>query len=89
MHMPSGITDDRPGLTQLQQLQTRGGKPIRLLEGIVPRYGVYGTCLLADDDGVKMSIIKHNHKSDDEITTAIFEKFLQGEIVFLSPTCTQ
>lgn len=82
--MPSIITDDRPGLTLLQQLPTRGKEPIRLLEGIVPQYTAYGLCLLADDDGVKMRMIELNHKSADEIMTAIFEKFLQGKIVFSS-----
>lgn len=87
MHVPLIITDDRPGLTQLQHLQTGDKKPIRLLQDIEPRYAVFGTCLLADENGVKMSTIKSDHNSVEERTTAIFSQFLRGEILWLSQTC--
>ena len=79
MHVLLFITDDRPGLTQLQHLQTGDKKPIRLLQDIEPRYIAFGTCLLADENGVKMSTIKSDHKSVEEKTTAIFSQFLRGE----------
>lgn len=79
--------DDRPGLTQLQQLHTRKGKPVRLLQDIAPRYAAFGTCLLADENGVKMSAINNDHRSVEEKTTAIFTKFLEGEITLLYRTC--
>ena len=87
IHVPLIVTDDRPVLTQLLQLQTRDKKPIRLLQDIVPYYGTFGTCLLDDENGVKMRIIESNHKSVEDKTTAIFTKFIEGKIVFLSQTC--
>lgn len=87
MHVPLIVTDDRPVLTQLLQLQTRDRKPIRLLQDIAPHYAKFGTCLLDDEEGVKMSIIESDHSSVEKRTTAIFTKFIEGEIVLLSQTC--
>ena len=81
MHVPLIVIDDRPVLTQLLQLQTRDRKRIRLLQDIVPHYATFGTCLLNDENGVKMHIIESNHRSVEEKTTAIFTKFIEGEIV--------
>ena len=83
MHVPLIVIDDRPVLTQLLQLQTRDRKPIRLLQDIVPHYGTFGTCLLDDENGVKMHIIESNHRSVEGKTTAIFTKFIEGEIVYM------
>lgn len=74
------IIGDRPGLTQLQHLQTRDREPIRLLQDIVPRYGAFGTCLLADENGIKMTAIESDYRSAEEKTNAIFTKFLEGEL---------
>ena len=74
--------DDRPGLTQLQQLQSRDGKPIKLLQVIGPHYSTFGTCLLADEDGTKMATIKSDHRTVEEKTREIFTKWLLGKIFF-------
>ena len=75
------ITDVRPELTQLHRLQTRDGKTINLLQGIGPHYNTFGTCLLADKDGVKISTISSDHRSVEEKTHEIFREFLRGEIL--------
>ena len=71
--------DDRPGMTELPQIQTRDGKHINLLQSIGPHADKFGTCLLVDYDGVKMSTLKTDHRSVEQVTRQIFIEWLQGK----------
>ena len=71
--------DDRPGLTELPQFQTRDGKHINLLQSIAPHSDDFGTCLLADDNGVKMAALKTDHRSVEQVTRHIFIEWLVGK----------
>lgn len=63
--------DDRPGLTELSQFQTRHGKLINLIQNIGPHADKFGTCLLVDNDGVKMTTLRTDHRSVEQVTTDI------------------
>ena len=69
---------DRPVLPQLQQFITKDGSSINLLQIIGVQYENFGTCLLADNLGVKMAAIKSDERSVDSKMREIITKWLQG-----------
>ena len=74
------ILDGQPGLTELQQLTTKEGKSLNLLQDVGAKYEGFGTCLLDDTYGSKMDTIRSDHHTVETKMRNIFTNWLQGKI---------
>ena len=54
---------------------------IDILTHIGAKYDKFGTCLLEDDDGGKMEIIKEDHNSVEKKLKNIMKKWFDGKFI--------
>ena len=67
-----------PSIALLMTFPSRGG-PINIIQRIGVNYSTFGIFLLNDDNGTLVDALKSEHHHNAEnITTAIFQKWLEG-----------
>ena len=63
------------------------GKPLKIVQTIAAHdYATFGMCLLQDENGEQVVLLKKNHIHDgaESVTEAILQKWLTSD----APTCT-
>ena len=71
-------TDDKPNLGELEDLKTRGGESINILQRIGTDYERFGIRILADETGDKIEEIKDEQTAASKIKRAIARQWLKG-----------
>ena len=71
--------DNTPKLPILRHFPVRKGSFIDIAKEIATDYKHFGTLLLNDDCGSKVSIIEMEHGNSVDITVEILEQWLQGK----------
>ena len=69
----------RPTLLKLKTMKGADGKPLKIVQTIAAHdYTTFGMCLLQDENGVDVALLKRNHIQDgaESVTEAIIQKWL-------------
>ena len=73
------VTDARPTLLKLKTMKGADGRPLMIVQTITAHdYTTFGMCLLQDENGVAVALLKRNHIQDgaESVTEAIIQKWL-------------
>ena len=76
-----------PTLLELKTMKGADDKPLRIVQTIAAHdYTTFGMCLLQDENGEEVKLIKKNHIQDgaESVTEAIIQEWLTSD----APTCT-
>ena len=71
-----------PTLLKLISMKRADGKPLRVIETIAAgNYKMFGMCLLQDDNGTTVDLLKKNkiHDGAESVTQAILQKWLTSD----------
>ena len=71
-------TDDKPNLGELEDLKTRGGESINILQRISTEYEKFGIRILADKTGDEVEEIKDEQTVASRIKRTIAQRWLKG-----------
>lgn len=83
IHLSFFWADDNPTVMGLQQFKTKDGKTVNLYNHIAPKLDTFGTCILDDDAGNKMSIINDENTKVDKKVNSVIKDWLLGECILV------
>ena len=72
-------TDDKPNLGELEDLKTRGGESINILQRIGTEYEKFGIKILVDKTGDEVEEIKDEQTVANKIKRTIVRRWLAGK----------
>ena len=78
-HLTIFFTDDKPELGELEDLKTRGGESIDILERIGIDYERFGIRMLDDKVGDKVVEIEDEQRASNRIKREIVRRWLKGK----------
>ena len=75
--------DATPTLLKLKTMKEANGKPLKIIPTIAAHdYTTFGMCLLQDENGQAIDLLKRNHIHDggaESVTQAILQKWLTSD----------
>ena len=75
---PTGV-GATPTLLKLKTMKRADGKPLKIVQTVAAHdYATFGMCLLQDENGEEVALLKKNHIHDgaESVTEAILQKWL-------------
>ena len=79
--LPTGV-GATPTLLKLKMMKGADGKPLKIVQKIAAHdYATFGMCLLQDENGEEVALLKKNHIHDgaESVTEAILQKWLTSD----------
>ena len=73
---------EKPTLLKLKKMRGDDGKPMKIIQKIAAHdYSTFGMCLLQDENGEDVALLKKNHIHDgaESVTEAILQKWLTSD----------